>query len=154
MLRLLKNASLVLLWLVLCVLTVSGCQATAPTAVLYELGTATEIAERSFLENLHLFVRTDYGEFCALLACAAAAEVSLLLRRYALPWLSRHAPRLFAYLKGAYTRLLALMKKQGFTPPVSMEPIDVPSSFDEDDEDSDGTPENTPSADGDAASNG
>ena len=151
MLRLLKNASLVLFWLALCLLTVSGCQATAPTAVLVELGTATEIAERGFLENLHLFVSTDYGEFCALLACAAAAEVSLLLRRYLFPYLREHTPHLFAYLKGVYVRLLSLFKNRKYVNISLQDEIEVPAALDGEDADGEDSTEHAEDTDGDAS---
>ena len=105
-------AALTLLWLILCVLFLTGCHAYAPSGLLPSLGGALEEAtDYSFFESLFLFVSTDYGEFCAILACFMATHLILLLQRYLLPWLQTHAPRLSAALQAASRRVLATLKR-------------------------------------------
>ncbi len=81
----------VLLWLVLCMLFLTSCQMSA-------LGNASAAAEYTLFENLYLFVSTDYGEFCALIACLMATHLTYLLQRYLVPLLQQYAPRAAEFL--------------------------------------------------------
>lgn len=131
--QLLRRTVLVLLWLALCVLFLSGCHATAPAETVAELGGINAEVERSFLESLYLFVGTDYGEFCAFVACGMAAHVLLLLKMYLYPWLCTHAPRLAAWLKRLLIALSAFVRKDTRTS--ASLPSDLLPPFTEDTED-------------------
>ena len=81
-------------FVLLSMLVFTGCVAFAPRE-LTDAVAALSGGERLTLgESVRLFLETGYGEFCALLACAFAAHLVLLIRQYILPFVQTHAPRL------------------------------------------------------------
>ncbi len=109
--RMCTIVGLILLWLVLCMLFLTGCHAHAPSGVLSGLGGALEsAAEYSLAESLYLFVSTDYGEFCAIVACFMATHLVFAVQQYLLPRLRRYAPRLATWLKGRLQAALPALR--------------------------------------------
>ncbi len=121
---------LILLWLVLCMLFLTGCQMSA-------VGNAAVAAEYTFFEKLYLFVSTDYGEFCALVACLMATHLTFLLQRYLVPRLQIYAPKaaeaLRSVCKKAEGALKALLRKATTPPDTEDDPSNTKNVSDTED---------------------